>query len=334
MRIINLLVGLYLILLNSISISQEINFYQIAKHSKTINFPDEIVIGNINYLDVNNSDDLLITDRVAGEVYLFQESGNIINKVSPVSCHPGFNWRPIFSKFDKSGNILVINGGPWGFRFDNLGNCLGEMDVSFLPPIHFDFLSDGNLIGYYNLDDGNQLKKMTPFGKSVYSFGNFPGEFKNLIYRFEGGGLVVDDSEYIYQVNLVSPEIFKFDQNGKQLDVFVKYPKYFRKVERDLNDNNPAQVMKDIPKVLNNKTTIQNIFYYDRDKLLILLYHNRLYGIQILGTDGKYFYNDIIVDKPVLAAKNAKIYFMHQPEIKNGILPNPEVHVYEIIEDK
>lgn len=335
MKVIYLWAGLHLIILYSVNISQEVNFnfYENAKYIKTITFSEKILIGNINFLDVNESVGILVTDRIAGEVYLFEESGNFINKVSPVLCYPGFNWRPIFSKFDKKGNILVINGGPWGFRFDSSGNCIGPMDISFLPPVHLDFLSNGQLVGYYNLDDGNQLKMMNSIGEKLFSFGNFPDEYKNLIYRLEGGGIVVDKHNNIYQVNVINPEIFKFNSEGQLINSFAKFPTYFRHVEKDLKQNNPVQIMHELPILLNHKTLVHGMFLYDEDILLLVFDNQKFFGLQFVNTSGEYLLNEeLFIDRPVLSAKNGKIYLLNQPDLKNNFLPNPEIEVYEIME--
>jgi hypothetical protein len=318
--------------IESNSQNKNFNFYKHAIKIETIKLDNRITIGEISTLDINEKGDLIVTDRIASKVYLFDKKGHLIRILSPDSCTPGFHWKPFNAKFDKHGNILILNSVPWGYRFMKDGRCFRSMDVTFLAPLHISFFRDGSLLGYYNLDDGNYLKLMNNLGQEKKRFGEFPNEYKRIIYRIEGGGLVADDNDNIYQVNVVSPEIFKYNKYGSFTKSFSKYPSYFKRIEKDFSNNNPADNFKEMKNIMKDKTISSSLFLLKPNLLVVQFYTNKFYGIQICDTRGNYMNEEeIILDKPVINAKFGKIYFVHQPEPdQNGDLPNPEIEVCEL----
>ncbi|MGQ9798059.1 MAG: hypothetical protein ACUVRG_02025 [Ignavibacterium sp.] len=311
--------------------TREINFYNLVTKVRTIKPDEKILIGSINSLDIDKNGNILITDRVANQVYLLDPNGKLIRTLLPDSCHPGFNWRPFDAKFDKSGNILVLNANPWGYRFYKNGKCLGKMDIKFLAPLHISFLSDSSIVGYYNDLERPHLKMMDNLGREKFKFGRFPDEFKRIIYRLEGGGLITDKDDNIYQLNVISPEIFKYNKHGKLLKSFYKNPSYYQNIERDFLNDNPANVLSEVPKLLKDKTLALSLFLFNDDKLLIQFMQGNYYIIQICSLDGKYMKDEISIDKQILLAKHGLIYLTYQPEPdKKGNLPNPIIEVYKL----
>lgn len=328
------LIIFFIVVINFIAFSQsdKVNFYSKTSKVKTIKLTEKILIGDINTLDVDKKGNILITDRIASQVCLFSNDGRLLKALSPDSCYPGFNWRPFNARFDKKGNILVLNSIPWGYRFDGDGLCLGEMNITFTAPPHISFFSDGSLVGYYNLGRENHLKMMDKTGKEKFRFGKFPKEYEKLIYRFEGGGVVTDQDDNVYQLNVSSPEIFKYSSNGNFIKSFMHVPSYYRKIERDLSGYDPAKALTEVPKLLKDKTIALSLFLFDTNKLMVQLYNGKFYGIQICDLEGNYMLKDeIILDRPILNAKFGLIYLIHQPEPdKAGNLPNPVIEVYKL----
>lgn len=337
MRTINYILIIFLTFYITVfSQKREINFYNNAKKLKTIKFDDSLVIGDITYLDTDINNNILVTDMLSKKVYLFNSDGGLIKTLSTEKCTPGFNWQPYKAMFDRKGNIVVLNSAPWGYRFNADGNCFGDMDISFIAPAHLAFLENGSMVGYYNYGDGNHLKYMDNTGKEKFRFGKFPKDFERLIYRFEGGGLITDNNDNIYQVNVSSPLVTKYDKKGNFIKEFMNKPSYLRIIEKDLSNNDPVNALKEVPKLLENKTTTTALFLYENNKILVLLSHSKYFGIELYNTDGKYLLNkELILDKKILAAKNGYIYLLLQPPPdKQGNLPNPVVEVYKLQSNK
>jgi hypothetical protein len=274
----------------------------------------------------------LITDRLSKKVLLVNYNGDLISELSPEKCTPGFRWNPQYSFFNKKGYIYVINASPWGYRFSNKGWCLGTMANSFLGTFSFDFTSTGDIVGYYCNSDGNYLKEMDYYGKELSRFGEFPDRFKNLIYRFENGGIIIDKSDNCYQVNLNEPKIMVYNKDHKKINEMYFRPNGFIKIEEDISEN-PANLMAEIPKKLDGKSIVENIFLLS-ENILSVQYQKKpkLHGIILFYIDGKIFTTEeILIDQPIIAMSNGLVYFSYQPaQDKNGNLPNPKLLVYKI----
>ena len=303
---------------------------------KEIKISSKILIGDISTLDNFNSQRLLITDRIGKKVFLVDDKGNLIKELDPEVCHPGFHWNPLYSFFNKNGAIYVINSNPWGFRFDKNGGCLGPMDLEFLATYSIDFKTDGTIIGYYAMGDGLYLKAMTPKGKEITRFGEFPSQFRNLIYRFEYGGIVIDRNDNIYQVNLNSTKITEYNKNYKKINEFEYVPSDFHKVTEDIS-NNPQKVFSEIPQKTKGKSFSISIHLVSKNIIAVQYvpktFENK-YGIMFYYTNGekviekKIAFNKIILD----SNENGYLYTAKQPEAnKSGNLPNPVIQIYKII---
>lgn len=336
MRKIQIIIFVLCVFLYNIVIipqNEKYNFYSMAKKIKTIYLSEKLLIGDITTLDVNSERNLLVVDKIGNSVYLFNSKGALLKNLSIEKCNPGINWRPFEAKFDKNGNILILNSNPWGFRFDSNGNCIGRLDLSFIAPLHTAFLRSGEMVGYYNIiPNVNYLLILDKYGKEKIKFGKFPKEYQKLIYRLEGGGLITDDNDNIYQINVSRPDIFKYDKTGKFIKSFKNVPSHYRKIEKDLSSYDPLQSLKELPKLLIDKTIPIDLFLLAPDKIMVQLVHNKNYIIQIFNVDGDYLLKaEIIVDRKVICAKDGLIYFISQPKPdKKGKLPNPIIEIYKL----
>jgi len=68
-------------------------------------------------------------------------------------------------------------------------------------------------------------------GRMIKKFGKFSKEFPNLLKRLEGGGIVVDSNNRIYQCEVHSPIIKVYHQRGNYIDSFGIYPEYYKEIE-------------------------------------------------------------------------------------------------------
>jgi hypothetical protein len=312
-----------------------INIHKYFKFIEEVKIPNDIIVGEINGIDCFQNK-FLIVDGISKEVILIEKkNGNIIT-LNPESCHPGFHWRPIYAFFDRTGIIYVINSIPCGFKFGNNGECIGPMDDRFSCSHSLAFNNKNEVIGYYTGDFGNYLNVMDENGIEKYRFGEFPDKFENLIKRFRYGGIVIDRYDNLYQVNVSSPSVIKYNSSCEKVGEFVNYPSYFRSVIKDL----PTDIRKSIKviqKIAGGKTLTQNIFLIDKNKIAVQLSHIQKfsYGLEIYDLEGNYLLKDeITYNKPILAAKDGFIYFSHQPEADTeGNIDNPSVLIYKLIMD-
>lgn len=322
-----------LIVFPSSALTQENTFSGFFNNIKSIPLPEYPLIGQVTFLDVNEHGDLLITDRLLGEVFLFDSTESHIITLSLEGCRPGAFWHPSKAQYHPDGTIFVINSGPpWGIRFTPDGNCLEISGLHFLAPLHIAFDEDNNIYGYYIAYDGNYIKKMNPEGDEEKRFGIFPDAFTNLISRFEGGGLLVS-GETIYHINVHSPEVHLYTLDGNHIKSIKNRPSYFRGVEKDLPafGGDSGIFLNEVGKIMKNRTIVYSLHSLDEAKLLVQYMHHNMYGIEVLHPDtGLVHAEPILADRPFFAARNRLLYIVntHAPDDK-GILQNPVIDVYE-----
>ncbi len=294
---------------------------------------NKIIISSIAHLDIDDKDNLLITDIRGKQVLIFSREGKFIRKLSLEDCNPGFAWYPIKAKYSyNSERIFLVNSIPWGFRFKGNGECLSAADKLFIAPFDFCFNPSGNIVGYYTTPIGSSIKIMDQFGSSKKEFKADLNEFKNLIYRIEGGGIITDDNGFIYQMNVISPTIYKYNPEGKFIKAIDVTPSFFRKADIDISPD-PVQVMQNIGKMFKSYSFVASLHLLDTNKILIQYFHGRDRFFSVVDLEGEFIIEEIQTEKLFIAAKNGKLYMVIQPEPdKNGILSNPKIEVYNLKE--
>jgi len=303
--------------------------------SSEIQLDSTILLANIDKLDVDDESNLLVTDFRSQSIILFDKKGKLVRVLNPTECHPGFTWNPYYAKF-ADGYIIVLNSIPWGFKFNNDGTCLGDMDVSFVAPFKILGLSGGKLLGYFTNNDKKQhLSIMDSSGKEIKRFGIFPEKFANLIDKFEGGGIVEDSKGNIYQLNVSSPVITKYDREGNFIKEIGIFPHYYKKIEEDPFFNiSPSQLFKAMKKI-KGKSLATDLFLYHDSTLVVLIQNWKkviTYNLEIYSTDGKHLNSeDISTDFNILAIKNKVIYSSFQPKMNtDGSIPNPFIRTFTL----
>lgn len=334
---------IYLVIFSyTISLGQSdktIPFNKYFNFVREVDLDSNITIGMINHLDIDIDGNFLITDLMGRNIYIFNKDGEYIQSLSLSKCDPGANLRPILAKYSSNNDIVLLNSRPWGFRFSNSGDCMGKLDISFTPPERMEFDTYGNIIGYYTTPGGKDyIKIMDEFGKELDSFGRFPDEYTNLIGRFVGGGLIVNNG-IIYYANLVEPKLYKYNLNGEFVGVLDIKPGYFKKVRNNLSLD-PMKGMNELKNLFKDKTILSNIFLLRSNRILIeYLHHNnnkRKIFYEIVDLTGKILNEKrISCKKPIILSKNGYVFVVEQPSINNqGHLPNPIIKLYKYVEAK
>lgn len=329
----NLIELLFIIILSLSIINKSTandNFGKHFKKVKTIQLSSEVLIGEISYLDVDEQGNFLITDIIGKNLLIYDQEGKLKSKLSAEPCHPGFTFNPLKAKYNTNGQILLTNSIPWGFRFNNDGNCLGKVDKTFTAPVEFCFDNSGNIYGYYQGNDGNYLCKMDSLGKEIARFGKFPSNFKNLLYRLEGGTIVCDKKGYVYNVNPVEPKIYKYNQKLELIATYKNEPSYYKMIQRDLSTNQSQELLVEIGKVLKGKTLTHSFFLLDDDRIMVQYITSGKCGVEILDLNGKLIASEIIVPDLIMCAKYGKIYIVNEPQSDDwNNVPNPSIEVYQ-----
>ncbi len=312
-------------------IKNEINFSKYFTKESTVKLSDKTVICEITALDYSGKN-YLITDVYGKKVFLFDaKSGMLHCELNAAKTSPGYNWNPLVSYFNKEG-IFVHNNMPWGYRFDTNGLGKGNMSSKFLGTPYFCFQTNGNFVGLY-LSNNSYLSLMTNAGENIKNSNNIDFEYPNMINRYEGGGIIADEKDNIYQITCYDWKIKKYDRDLNYIKTIGSRPPYFDKIEHDLQNKRPTPGHNDLRNTLKDKSTILNMFYFAKGKILIQYYtptkKKNPIGIMIIDTEGnRITKEEIMIDRKIVLAKDNKIYLAIQPKGDANHLPNPIIEVY------
>ena len=333
----------FLIVMVFVHLSTEINYSQINigeyfnvyfEFVREVKLPENLIIGEITSIDTYE-DNIVIADKFGKNAYLVDIKGKLLKKLNPDECHPGIKWFPSQVYYNKKGDIYaMLDNPPWGFIFDKKGKGVGPVDNTFLGTYWYAFTNNNQIIGYntcnkYNI---NSLILMEPNGKEIKNFGVFPKEFKNLIKRRYGGGVVTDKDDNIYQLNVSSFEITKYDKTGNFIKKLKCKPHWYIGPQADYsNTTDIQQIVKDTKRV-GHFSSPERLYLLDKDILAVEYWYKEKLEMILCDLEG-----NILNKRPInyekqksLFAKNGYLYFSYQAKAdQKGNMPNPTIKIYK-----
>lgn len=301
---------------------------------RRIQLSSDVLVGQISNLDVDENGNLLVTDYIGRSVLLYGFDGRLKKKLSADSCNPGFHFAPLKAKFSSKSWIVMTNSAPWGFRFKRNGECFAPMDKTFIAPMDFCFDRKENIYGYFIGGTGGYLSRMDSTGKEILRYRSFPNQFKNLLSRMEGGGIVCDDSGFIYVALPTGPEVYKYSPRGELMAKFGVIPSYYNRIEQDISSStNPQTVLADFRRVTMGKNTTLSIHLIEKDKIVLQYLLAKTIGIEVYDVNGKRLLRSVVqFDMPFVTFKNGYGYRVIEPEPDaHGNLANPQIEVFKYI---
>ena len=290
----------------------------------TLDEPDTLLIAAINGIDVDLFGRMLVTDKLGEQVLLLDSTGTLLASLDPRNCHPGFTFRPIGAMFGGNEFILLMNAGPWGYRFTSDGACLGSMHSEFVLPDFLDINSAGELVGV--LDGPHwEIRQMDPTGITVNSFAIPEPKFPHASGRFDAGGFITDGTHFYYAW-ATEPSIMKFSADGTYVDRIHKRASYFKSPRKDV----PGELSPALWTAMQNWTgTITRNLFELSDQTIMVQYidqHNGG-GYQVFSKEGELIAEELgIGGWWFIHAGHGLAYGLVQPDLdERGELPNPSL---------
>ncbi len=124
-------------------------------------------------------------------------------------------------------------------RFDSAGTLIGHYpSITYFVSDHFCIDSASNPVIYYNRFsfDGcyilyfdltkNEIEKRFKLG--------FSKNLDNIIKRYSGGGILIDDDNHLYVANAIEDKILKYNLSGELINSFSSKHVPFRKMKKDI----------------------------------------------------------------------------------------------------
>lgn len=325
--------------------ANRVSFDEIFRNVGNTHLSEDVLIGQIRYLDVNSQGDLLVTDFYASEVYLFDKTGAYLNTLDAEPCHPGFVMRPSKTFFvPKTEHIFMMNAGPWGYVFRPDGTCWKAVADSYRSVTEYCYDSTGkNFFGYTSsagLGPGKgQITQMGLDGDVTHRF-SVTHPFPNLAYRLTSGGFVCGSDGLLYHNDSYSPEMNAYTIEGELIKKVDIRSTSYAPLQSDIkNLSDPVAGIRNLAKVLKGHVLVHSVFPLGDDAFLVQYYERmdrgRNYSANIIDMNGeKYFQEDVSMESLFANVKQNRPYHIVQPDItEDGIVPNPYIVVYDIMFD-
>ena len=232
-----------------------------------INLINEIPLGEINinqveYVDVSQDGDLLLTDLSRQSVVLFEAETESFRELDPEECHPGYAFHPIRAQFVSS-EIWVFNQQSEVFRFQRNGDCSGPMSKRMSAPDLFSEINKGEKVGLKPL----RFNLQEP---TLYFYNNL-GVEKDRIeareiilapifsIRYGSGGMFAKQDK-IYFALSSAPVIYSYDTLDESFERFL--PEETMKLSIVENDDiernsrgNSGLILNEVRDYLSNYTS-------------------------------------------------------------------------------
>jgi len=317
-------------------------FEDIFVSTRTVNLKIDALIGEITHLDLGETGQLLIVDRLTHKTLLFDRTGNLEKEINVEFEVPGLKWQPERAWFGQNGTILIqVSSTNKLFLFDSHGSLIKAIET-FFPGQYRDMVVSeaGFIYGYatYATPEGVFLsvKRLNFEGDVLATGGVFPRGYENFLSRNSLGGLTIDKHGNLYQFNACGPEIYKLEPHLRLIKTFKEKPLYYKQLKSDYPDfqGDPQAFMKKASALVSKATLTFDVDTLG-DSLLLIQY------IELGSQGGTYlsfcdleghFYTKQKISSfgPIKAIHGYLVYKTEQPEPdKSGNLPNPIVQEYQ-----
>lgn len=301
------------------------NFEKYFSFIDTLSFDfNDIIIGEIKSLVVLDKTKFVILDKKSNSVNIIDIIGKTSTKLSLEKEIPGLKLDPLAIYKDPAHGFWVSGATRYYFKFDEKGKLEANYsNNNYSATDKFCIDSKSNIIVYsmysmvepvllyFNIMDNNieELFKL-----------DFPQNRINIIRRWLGGGILIDDKNNIFIANGIEDKIYKYKFDGILLKYFKSKNIGYSQISEDIppdKDGVLKYFMKKKGRV--DFDSFFNLFFLNNNYDIVALFvvDGKL-NLEIFTSDGVLLNNKkIIIPHRLVLAENNFIYLTYQPD-KNG----------------
>ena len=251
----------------SLYTDEPLNFEDYFEYVGETQLSDEVVLGGMTGPTVGPQGQILMLD--SEQAVLFDPDGNVVTRVSPELCHPGFDFQPRKAQFLSDGGFLVVTNMAQGFWFDADGQCTTKLSHQVFQS-HFGLKQDSSMVTYrVNRSDW----RITRYGPSEKDVDNlFTGFPPRLLSRYVGGGMVPGNQDDWFIAASHSPFVYRFREGRFEKLGYI--PPYYNPIQTDLTEEEQTNVqamMNRMSLILKESSSTGWLSKLDED-LLVLRY--------------------------------------------------------------
>lgn len=258
---------------------------------------NDVVVGSVGSLDLSRDGRILIADRTAREAFLFAPDGELIARLDPEPCHPGYKFMPFSVAFTPEGGILVYNGTrPNAFEFDRDGECRRSRDFPIYGTGGIVPGNDGRVLA---LQNGPASFEVLLFDSSAVRDSIYTGtDFSRFNSRMGGltSSLLQTTSGNVAFIQRQDPLVTLIDPESGDARRIGRLPEDYRPIDEDLKSGltGTEEIFDDIRRISDGKSVTIGIDEIARG-VIAVTYRNswedsqesvRSTGLQLVHTSG------------------------------------------------
>lgn len=226
--------------------------------SKEVLLPANVQLSQVEFVDVDQHGNLLITDQSTENVILYLSDSESFLELDPDECHPGFSFHPIRAHFVDD-EVWVFNRQSEVFRFYENGDCKGVYPNRFDAPDFFtpvnETLSAGIMPQNYDLSRPALLLYDRESGKVAESISLEEMVAPNMAFRYGAGGMFAHQNRIYFAVSS-APVIYSYHLDEKKITIYE--PEELSQLSIVRNEDiggNPVAALREVQSYLKSYTT-------------------------------------------------------------------------------
>ena len=234
----------------------------------TVRLDASVLIGSINFLDISDQGQFLVTDREARAIYVFSSSGSHLRTLEITQCNPEDTGSVLSTRFLKNGSMIATTSqGVYAFNAD--GSC--QKRLLELPPNRSSFCERRDTVYLLN-------PRVRPLPQ-IHAYSIESGTVRDYDLRkprfprttalrrgLEGRGIACFDRGVFYR--------YAESSDGEPLwlenDLVLHQPKSYRPPERDLTSQGMGDIISDLLQLEREFTYSSGIYELDENHRMIM----------------------------------------------------------------
>ena len=310
---------------------------------RRVQLPENHLIGGIKTLDVLG-ESYLITDW-RQQVFLYKEGTSELVRLNPEDCFPGFDLQPIHTFHQADSSIFLINATLPGYRFKADGSCKGSVDKDFVQVTPNRLAVDQQEKEYFYTiisypRQSLRMRKYLQNGRLLKETELIKPPFPVFNYRFEGGGIVVQNG-ILYYMLPSGAKLYRYDiERDTHLENIPFVPDYKPVIDEDISaDPFPSQIAKDLGEIMDYHYKVISMHKLSEKYLLIQTSFKEgekvQYGLHLFNMETNKIEEQYAVFEHLFSfARNNKTYRIDDRQVSDENMLNPEIVVYEFNSEK
>ncbi|MBC8181541.1 hypothetical protein H8E88_10500 [candidate division KSB1 bacterium] len=315
------------------------NFLKYFQIVDTLYFDFEnLILGSISrFIFLNDPTKVVIHDGTVDSLVWIDLKSGEHKELTVDNIFPGHKLNIIAIRKDPRNGFWVASYPYYFFKFDENGKALQKYSIqeSFVSD-RFSFDSKSNIL-FSNLNREKSNYSITCFSLIKNEFQqifdlNFPSNLLIHLGRWENfGGILVDEYDRIYVANALENKIYKYQMDGRLLDVIDIPDDDYQMMDKDLKYD--KQNIMVFLKKMNNVGHFHNMYFLNNELIIAEYGAKKRLRVKMIGfKNGKILTKEkIFLPFTMIYAGNNHIYLIC-PEQKidsEGNVSNPFIFKYE-----